>query len=260
VRCMSVSGWGEQRPPKETEGSASLDVKPNEDFTGRKISRWEKSSNFPDFIEAWGRRPFYVTGAAGTAATAGLFAWLGPAASTPWLLGGLMGVYWYQGIRDVGQESHTIKKNYPVLGNIRYILETIRPEIRQYFVEGDLEVRASSTYRSSGIRSIIDESCYLRKAVETKGRTHPWHLFLCRAPRPKVMFSLSAWHFAGGPLQPSRADDRVPTCQDGVGLDALRHAVASVPRRLRIRHALDVAGGDARGEECGARAHWGRQP
>eukprot|EP00873_Tetraselmis_striata_P027900 jgi/Tetstr1/448164/TSEL_035455.t1 len=136
ARWMSVHGWGEGKSGGEKNAGEG---DPTADFTGRRISRWEKSTNFPDYIEAWGRRPFYITGAAGTAATVGLFAWLGAGASSPWVLGGLMGAYWWQGLHDVAQESHTIKHNYPVLGNVRYILETVRPEIRQYFVEGDLE-------------------------------------------------------------------------------------------------------------------------
>lgn len=40
------------------------------------------------------------------------------------------------GIRDVYfQNRHTILSNYPVLGHFRYLLEEIRPEIQQYFIE-----------------------------------------------------------------------------------------------------------------------------
>lgn len=43
------------------------------------------------------------------------------------------------GVRDLLQKKHTIKRNFPVLGNFRYLLEKIRPEIMQYFVETDTE-------------------------------------------------------------------------------------------------------------------------
>ena len=43
------------------------------------------------------------------------------------------------GFYDISQKKHTIKKNFPVLGNFRYLLEKIRPEIMQYFVETDTE-------------------------------------------------------------------------------------------------------------------------
>ncbi len=43
------------------------------------------------------------------------------------------------GILDMTQTKHTIKKNFPVIGRFRYLLESIRPEIMQYFVETDTE-------------------------------------------------------------------------------------------------------------------------
>lgn len=43
------------------------------------------------------------------------------------------------GFSDILQTKHTIKKNFPVIGNFRYLLEKIRPEIMQYFVETDVE-------------------------------------------------------------------------------------------------------------------------
>ncbi len=39
--------------------------------------------------------------------------------------------YWKIGLDDMRQTTHTIRRNFPVLGNIRYVLESIRPEIRQ---------------------------------------------------------------------------------------------------------------------------------
>jgi len=39
------------------------------------------------------------------------------------------------------QNQHAIRRNYPVLGNVRYILETVRPELRQYIVESDMDGR-----------------------------------------------------------------------------------------------------------------------
>lgn len=43
------------------------------------------------------------------------------------------------GIVDLLQDRHTVRRNYPILGNIRYLVEGIRPEIRQYLLEGDGE-------------------------------------------------------------------------------------------------------------------------
>lgn len=41
------------------------------------------------------------------------------------------------GCYDLLQKRHAIRRNYPILGNVRYFVESIRPEIRQYLLEGD---------------------------------------------------------------------------------------------------------------------------
>jgi glutamate synthase domain-containing protein 2 len=41
------------------------------------------------------------------------------------------------GIVDLVQRPHAVLRNYPVLGHVRYLMEQIRPEIRQYLLEGD---------------------------------------------------------------------------------------------------------------------------
>lgn len=43
------------------------------------------------------------------------------------------------GIWDLLQTQHAIRRNYPILAHLRFFLESIRPEIRQYFLESDQE-------------------------------------------------------------------------------------------------------------------------
>ncbi len=43
------------------------------------------------------------------------------------------------GIYDFCQTQQSIPRNFPVLGRMRYLLELIRPEINQYFIESDTE-------------------------------------------------------------------------------------------------------------------------
>ncbi len=43
------------------------------------------------------------------------------------------------GIYDIVQTKHTILRNFPVVGHFRYLLEGIGPEIRQYFIESDID-------------------------------------------------------------------------------------------------------------------------
>jgi glutamate synthase domain-containing protein 2 len=46
---------------------------------------------------------------------------------------GLLGVY------DLVQRRHAIQRNYPVIGHIRWMVEFVRPEIRQYLIEAETE-------------------------------------------------------------------------------------------------------------------------
>ncbi|WP_323005773.1 FMN-binding glutamate synthase family protein [Pseudorhodobacter sp.] len=41
------------------------------------------------------------------------------------------------GVYDVIQARHAVLRNYPIIGHIRYLMESIRPEIRQYLLESD---------------------------------------------------------------------------------------------------------------------------
>ena len=43
------------------------------------------------------------------------------------------------GVYDLQQSHHAILRNYPIIGHFRFMLESIRPEIRQYFLESETE-------------------------------------------------------------------------------------------------------------------------
>ena len=58
-------------------------------------------------------------------------------ASFLWVL--LLSALVLVGIRDLQQTHHAILRNYPIIGHLRFLLEFIRPELRQYFIEGDSE-------------------------------------------------------------------------------------------------------------------------
>ncbi|MGB1102459.1 MAG: FMN-binding glutamate synthase family protein [Crocinitomicaceae bacterium] len=68
------------------------------------------------------------------------------------------------GLRDAFQTKHAIRKNFPVIGNLRYMLEGISPEIQQYFVERRTDGRPISKNK----RAVI----YQRS--KNLGSTHPF--------------------------------------------------------------------------------------
>ena len=58
-----------------------------------------------------------------------------------WLLAALALALLGLGIHDVLQTKHAILRNFPVLGRMRFLLESIRPEIQQYFIERNTDGR-----------------------------------------------------------------------------------------------------------------------
>lgn len=53
------------------------------------------------------------------------------------------------GLRDTQQTRHSVLRNYPVIGHLRFLLEFIRPEMRQYFIESDNEAAPFSRQQRS---------------------------------------------------------------------------------------------------------------
>jgi glutamate synthase domain-containing protein 2 len=72
-----------------------------------------------------------------TVAAAGLM--LAFPGQTWWLLpaGALCLASVLTGLHDLRQTRHAVLRNYPVAAHLRFFLESIRPEMRQYFFEGD---------------------------------------------------------------------------------------------------------------------------
>ncbi len=68
------------------------------------------------------------------------------------------------GVYDLVQRRHSILRNYPILGHARFMMEAIRPELQQYFIERntdgrpfDRDTRTSIYERAKGIK---DEQAY----------------------------------------------------------------------------------------------------
>jgi len=88
----------------------------------------------PGVLELWSPRVFAVTALLANGATVGL-----TLLGSPWLalLWVVVLPYTALGVYDTFQQQHSVQRNFPVIGRIRYLLESLRPEIRQYFIESD---------------------------------------------------------------------------------------------------------------------------
>lgn len=89
------------------------------------------------------------------------------AAAIRWPLYGfsvLVGLLVLLGLYDLFQTKHTILRNFPVIGHMRYLLEMISPELHQYFVESDTDGKP------------IDRNhrTYIYQRAKLQKQTHPF--------------------------------------------------------------------------------------
>lgn len=83
----------------------------------------------------------------------------------------LMGLY------DVWQKEHAIRRNYPLLGRLRYTMEAFRPAIQQYFVEDDLNGKPFSRRRRSLVyqrAKEVNENVPFGTQVDVYGEGYEW--------------------------------------------------------------------------------------
>lgn len=78
----------------------------------------------------------------GLLVAAGLTLWAALAVSAWWLIAVVpLALLLLLGLYDVLQRRHSILRNFPVLGHMRFLLEGIRPELQQYFIERNYDGR-----------------------------------------------------------------------------------------------------------------------
>ena len=127
----------------------------------------------------------------------------------------LLGLGW----RDTHQRRHSVLRNYPVIGHLRFLLEFIRPEMRQYFIESDSEAAPFSRQQRSlvyqrakgdqdkrpfGTQLDVQASGYEwinHSVVPTKVAGHDFRVLIgaggsaCTQPYNASIFNISAMSF-----------------------------------------------------------------
>lgn len=124
--------------------------------------------------------------------TIGALSVMWPAAALLYIL---VGPLFVLGVWDMAQRKHAILRNFPVIGHGRYLLEMIRPEINQYFVESntdgmpfDREQRSVAYQRAKGVNDTTPFGTQLD--VYLPGYEWLEHSLDARAPQgdaPRVM-------------------------------------------------------------------------
>ncbi|WP_321323621.1 FMN-binding glutamate synthase family protein [Thiomicrorhabdus sp.] len=68
------------------------------------------------------------------------------------------------GFYDLFQKKHSILRNFPVIGHMRYLLEMIGPELHQYFVESDTDGKPIDRNHRN----------YIYERAKEQNETHPF--------------------------------------------------------------------------------------
>jgi glutamate synthase domain-containing protein 2 len=96
----------------------------------------------------------------------------------------ILGVILVWALLDVLNNKHTIKSNFPIVGTLRYVLEKIGPEIRQYFVAGNREERPFHRVWRSYIYASAKGENNLTGFGSDADFTKNGHFFIKTAPFP----------------------------------------------------------------------------
>jgi glutamate synthase domain-containing protein 2 len=165
-------------------------------------------------------------GALALALTEGPWWWL---AAGPLLVLVLLGGY------DLVQRQHSILRNYPLAGHLRFLMESIRPEIQQYFIERDtdgtpFDREARSLVYQRAKATEAEEPFGTERNVYEDGYEHFVHA-MCALPTPE---------------QPPRVRIGGPDCTQPYDM-ALLNVSAMSFGSLSSNAILALNGGAARG-------------
>ncbi len=134
-----------------------------------------------------------------------------------WIPAVVVGATAAVGVYDLVQRRHSVLRNYPVLGHLRYLLEALRPEIQQYFIEPnfdgrpfDREVRSlvyarakgTAAEQAYGTERDIDEPGYeylVHSTAPVEPPTDPYRVRIggpdCTRPYDMALMNVSGMSF-----------------------------------------------------------------
>ncbi|MDF3604904.1 FMN-binding glutamate synthase family protein [Paracoccus sp. DMF-8] len=140
------------------------------------------------------------------------------------------------GIHDILQPKRAILRNYPILGHLRFMLEKIRPEIRQYFLESDSEelpfsreARSLVYQRAKGVED--------KKPFGTSERVYEsGYAWVTHSVSPKVISDTDFRVMIGGP------DCRQPYNASIYNISAMSFGALSSNAILALNHGAKLGG------------------
>ncbi len=111
-------------------------------------------------------------------------------------------------LTDRRQTQHAVLRNFPILGRLRYLLEHVGPELRQYLFDADL---AGKPFTREGYRAIVYAGKYMKTLISFGSKRD---------------FEAPGWYLRNAVL---------PTLMEDMGIDR-------EPRISTYRYAIDDEG------------------
>ncbi len=101
-----------------------------------------------------------------------------------WVLIGLVGFFAVVAVHDVTQRKHAILRNFPIIGHLRYLIEKVGPELRQYIVaDNDEELPFSRDQRRFVYASAKKQNAYFGFGTDNE-LTQPGYVVFRHAAFP----------------------------------------------------------------------------
>jgi glutamate synthase domain-containing protein 2 len=101
-----------------------------------------------------------------------------------WVLLGLLAALLLLAAYDVLQTRHSILRNYPVLGHLRFLMEDIRPELQQYFIERNWDGRPYDRDTRSSIYQRAKNAKEEQPVGTERDVDQPGYEYLVHSTRP----------------------------------------------------------------------------
>ena len=108
------------------------------------------------------------------------------------------------GVHDVRQKRHSITRNYPIIGHARYLIESVRPELRQYLFETDTERLPFSRTQRALVYSRAKNEPDQRPFGTIVDTYAPGHEFVAHSIRPAAVADPSTFRIVIGNEQCSK--------------------------------------------------------
>lgn len=140
------------------------------------------------------------------------------------------------GLRDLVQKRHAVLRSYPIIGHARFLLEEIRPEIRQYLIESDSEelpfsreARSLVYQRAKGVED--------KKPFGTSEKVYEaGYAWVTHSVAPKVIADSDFRVSIGGP------DCRQPYAASLYNISAMSFGALSANAILALNHGARMGG------------------